>query len=304
VIFLYHRIVADSSPRERWCVGQALPLGSFIRQIRWLADAFPIVSLSEYLGERRRARGPVRRLVTLTFDDGVGSTFRRVFPFLEENRLPATFFITTGHLEAGRLLWFCYLNALCFENGYDEVVCDGRTFPLRTLTERIGARRELEALARQREDPTEFTAEMEKSYPLSPDLQTEYGGMSYEELRIAANCRNLEIGSHTVTHPFLSRMSRARQAPQITESQRTLSEKTGRTIRYFAHPAGDYDRVTLGLLRETGFEAGFATISRKLGSDDTFELDRIGVYSVPLWKVKLKAWGAVGLARRLGVRIG
>ena len=51
-------------------------------------------------------------------------------------------------------------------------------------------------------------------------------------------------------------------------------------------------------------EAAVATISRELGSDELFELDRIGIYSTPLWKVKLKAWGAVDLARRFGLRVG
>ena len=304
MIFLYHSIVDDTAPSERWCLGQALPSCSFQRQVRWLARTFSLVSLSEYLEAKRKAREPLRRLATLTFDDGVGSTFRRVYPFLRANQIPAAFFVSTGHLEGGRLLWFCYLNALCFEKGYETVSCNGRSFRLRTLSERIEARRALEAQARRRGDPSDFTRELEETYPLPPDLQTEYGGMSYEELRLAADCGNLEIGSHTITHPFLSQMSPTGQAQQIIESQRTLSQRTGRPIRYFAHPAGDYDRETLRLLKEAGFEAGFATISRKLGSDEMLELDRIGIYSVSLWKVKLKAWGVARMARRFGVRVG
>jgi len=304
VILLYHSITDDIAPPERWCLGQALPLRSFERQVRWLAATFPVVSLSEYLKEKRRGRGSMRKLATLTFDDGVASTFRRVYPFLEENQIPATFFISTGHLQGGRLLWFCYLNALCFEEGYEEISCDGRSFPLRTLAERIEARRDLEAQARISDDPNDFIRALESSHPLSFELREEYGGMSREQLRVAGNSDLVEIGSHTVTHPFLSRKSRADQAEEITESQRVLSELTGRRIRYFAYPAGDYDRETLDLLKEAGFEAAFATISRELGSDEFFELDRIGIYSTPLWKVKLKAWGAVDLARRFGLRVG
>lgn len=304
VIFLYHSIIDDAAPLERSCLGQALPSRSFQRQVSWLAAAFSIVPLAEYLEEKRKSRALVRRLAALTFDDGVGSTFRRVFPFLEQKRIPATFFLSTGHLEGGRLLWFCYLNALCFENSYEEVTSEGRVFPLRTLAERIEARRVLEALARRGDDPSDFTRELESAYPLPLELREEYGGMTHAQVRAAAASHHVEIGSHTVTHPFLSRKSRGEQYEEIRESRTVLSALTDRSIRYFAYPAGDYDHETLGLLRQEGFEAGFATISRKLGPDEILELDRIGIYSAALWKVKLKAWGAVDLARRVGLRVG
>lgn len=304
MIVLYHSIVDDSAPPARWCIGQALPLRGFQRQVHWLSRALRFLPLSEYLKERRNGRGRGRKLAALTFDDGLGSTFRRIFPFLRANGIPATFFISTGHLEGGTLLWFCYLNALCFEDGYGEVSWEGRSFPLGTLAERIEARRALEALARRGDDPSDLTRRLQSQYPLRPELLEEYGGMTHEQLRAASDWPDLEIGSHTVTHPFLSRKSRAAQAEEINHSRQELSALTGRRIRYFAYPAGDYDRQTLRLVQEGGFEAAFATLSRKLGADDIFELDRIGVYSVPLWKVKLKVWGAVRLARRLGLEVG
>ena len=85
---------------------------------------------------------------------------------------------------------------------------------------------------------------------------------------------------------------------------RTLAAVTGGNVRYFAYPSGDYDRETLQVVRDQGFEAAFATISRRLGSDPSYEIDRIGIYSDALWKLKLKAWGAADLARRLGMRVG
>ncbi|HYK43222.1 MAG TPA: polysaccharide deacetylase family protein [Thermoanaerobaculia bacterium] len=304
MIFLYHSVVADNSPPARWCIGQALPAESFRRQVLWLSRAFQFLPLPEYLDERKKARRSIRRIAALTFDDGVGSTFRRVAPFLEENRVPATFFISTGHLQGGKLLWFCYLNALCFEDAYERISVEDLSLPLQTLEQRVFARRALETLARRGTDPGVFSEEMEKLYPLSDAVHEEYGGMTHADVSSAGASRNFEIGSHSVTHPFLSRQSPDRQSREILESRRVLSDLSGRQIRYFAYPAGDYDRGTLDLLRESGFEAGFATISRRIGSDETFELDRVGIYSPALWKVKLKAWGVATAARRLGVRVG
>ena len=303
MIFLYHSVVADSAPPERWCIGQALPAGSFRRQILWLARTFEFLPLPEYLDERKSA-SRARKIAALTFDDGVGSTFRRVAPFLEENRIPATFFISTGHLQGGRLLWFCYLNALCFEDTYERLSVEDLSLPLQTLEQRVFARRALETLASRGPEPSVFSQQMEERYPLSDEIHEEYGGMTHADLCAAGASGDFELGSHSVTHPFLSRQSRDRQSQEILESRQVLSDLSGKPVRYFAYPAGDYDRKTLEVLRDSGFEAGFATISRRIGTDEAFELDRVGIYSPALWKVKLKAWGAVDVLRRFGVRVG
>ena len=87
-------------------------------------------------------------------------------------------------------------------------------------------------------------------------------------------------------------------------SREILASLTGRRIRYFAYPAGDYDRETLGLVKEAKFDAALATIPLKIGAEPIFELERVGIYSPAVWKLKLKAWGAAGIARRLGRRVG
>ena len=79
---------------------------------------------------------------------------------------------------------------------------------------------------------------------------------------------------------------------------------TGQPVRYFAYPGGDYDLRTLALLREHGFEAGFATLPKKLGTDSRFEIARIGVYSASLAKMRLKVMGVASVARGLGMRVG
>jgi len=300
LILLYHSIVDDEAPAARWCIGQALPAKVFQEHLRWVAANFRLVSLREYLAGNGRAG---RRTMALTFDDGVGSTYRRVAPFLLENRIPATFFVSTGHLNGGPLLWFCYLNALCFERTHDEVVVEDRRFPLRDLPERIEARRGLESLARREPDPSVFTRELEHRYPISRGLLEEYGGMTQAQVRAAAESGSLEIGAHTVTHPFLTRLEPEARRREIERSREELAGLTGREVRYFAYPAGDYDRETLAATKRAGFDAAFATTSRRLGEPGPFEIDRVGIYSPPLWKLKLKARGAA-TARRLGIRVG
>jgi peptidoglycan/xylan/chitin deacetylase (PgdA/CDA1 family) len=66
----------------------------------------------------------------------------------------------------------------------------------------------------------------------------------------------VEIGSHTVTHPVLSRMPAATQRTEIRQSKAWLEEILGREVSSFAYPYGthaDYTEETAGIVREAGF---------------------------------------------------
>ena len=302
MILLYHGIVGESAPPERSCAAQALPLPVFVRHIGWIARRRRIVPLSEYLA-RRRARGAAR-VAALTFDDGLAETFERVEPYLRSEAIPATFLVSTAHARPGVALWFTSLDALCFEGEHPAVEAGGRQFALGSLSEKRQARRALGAMARQSGDAPAFAREMLARYPLSPAALEPYRGMSVETMRAAASGSLFEIGAHTVSHPYLTHIPLSARRVEIEECRREIEAAVGRRVRYFAYPGGDYDAATLALVRNAGYEAALATVSKHLEADDRYEIERVGIYSPPLWKVALKAAGVVPVARRLGFQVG
>ncbi len=257
--------------------------------------------MAEYLAGAPKKPG--RQMAAITFDDGMKATFENVSPVLRQEGLPATLFVSTVHLCGGELLWFSYLNALCFEGHYQEVTVEGRRFRLVTLEEKKQARNEMRAMAKQFQSPTAFVALMRTAYPLPPETLLEYAGMTGDQLVAAGEGDLVEIGSHTVTHPYLTRVSPAEQAREISESKRVLEALTGRPVRYFAYPGGDYDGAALERVRNSGYEAAFVTRPRGVGPG-RFEIGRVGIYSPSMIKFKLKAAGFVELAESVGIRVG
>jgi len=300
MILLYHNIADDSYPVERWHVGKGLPVSCFKQQILWLLRRRRVVSLKEYLDLTRYGSLPARNVVAITFDDGLASTFRRVLPTLRQWAVPATFFISTSHLENGRMLWFCYLNALCFEGAYEEIEVDGDRFKLTTPEQRNHARRTLGAIARISGSPKSFTDELANAYPLPTIIKAEYAGMSDDQLSLVSRSDYLEGGAHTVSHPFLDRLSRQQQEKEITESKCQLSDLLGKPVRFFAYPNGDYNESTLNVVKDAGFEAAFTTYSRTNGTGGRFEIARTGIYSKVFSRFWLKTHGASTVARLLG----
>jgi peptidoglycan/xylan/chitin deacetylase (PgdA/CDA1 family) len=87
-----------------------------------------------------------------------------------------------------------------------------------------------------------------------------------------------EIGSHTVTHPQLSQLDRARAAYEISESRRQLQRVTGTAVEHFCYPFGDHDEQSVELVREAGYLSAVTTRrGPALTSSDPLLLPRISV---------------------------
>ncbi len=304
MILLYHNLVPAFAPNGYTYTSLTLQEAVFERHIRWLSTYCEIVSLSDYLACIVGTQKGKKRRVAITFDDGTATSFACAFPILQKFKAPATFFVTTCHLNGGELMPGCYLNALCYEDIYPELELRGQRFSLETPAARKHTRQSIGALAEASENPFEYIRRLTQRYPLPPNIRALYEGMSVQQLSLAVNSGLIEIGSHTVTHPDLSRLPADQQKTEIQESQQILSDLTGREVRYFAYPSGQYDRKTIELVKRSGYLAAFATIPRNLGDDSVFELERVGIYSSSLLKVFLKVAGGAVVLRRMGVRVG
>lgn len=115
--------------------------------------------------------------------------------------------------------------------------------------------------------------------PVPPEVRRDlFDGMSVEQLRAAAANPLVTIGSHTVSHPFLTRLGDAELARELAESKRFLEDAGGRAVDLFAYPTGDYDRRTIAAVRAAGYRAAFVELCRGPGSG-RWEIPRVGLYS-------------------------
>ena len=90
IVLFYHR-VADDHPND-WTMSSK----GFKQQIDWMQENFDIVSLEE-AQNRISSTGNDRPTLSITFDDGYAENCEFALPLLVERRIPATYFVTTGH---------------------------------------------------------------------------------------------------------------------------------------------------------------------------------------------------------------
>lgn len=111
-------------------------------------------------------------------------------------------------------------------------------------------------------------------------LQTEHAGelacMSWDELRGLA-AEGWEVGSHTRSHPRLSRLGDEEIEAELRESRRECEEEMGTGCPSVAYPYSDYDERVVRIAGEVGYRFG-ATVPRGPRAALPLEWPRVGVY--------------------------
>jgi peptidoglycan/xylan/chitin deacetylase (PgdA/CDA1 family) len=120
--------------------------------------------------------------------------------------------------------------------------------------------------------------------------------MSWEQLRGLAD-RGWEIGSHTRTHPHLTRLADDELLGELRGSREECEAGVGRPCRSIAYPYGDYDDRVIEATGAAGYACA-ATLKALLPDPEPLGWPRTGIYHRdPLWRWWLKLSPAVTAAR-------
>ncbi len=102
--------------------------------------------------------------------------------------------------------------------------------------------------------------------------------MSWEELgRLAAD--GWEIGSHTVTHPLLTRCGDGDLQRELAGSRQVCTDALGVPCRSIAYPYGDVDQRVVRAAQAAGYEAA-AALPARWHQPRALEWPRVGVYRI------------------------
>jgi peptidoglycan/xylan/chitin deacetylase (PgdA/CDA1 family) len=105
-----------------------------------------------------------------------------------------------------------------------------------------------------------------------------------------------EIGSHTLTHPKLPKLSLAAAREEIVGSKKLLEDRFGRPVRHFCYPGGKWNEAVRDLVAEAGYETASTTLfGVNLPDTPRYELRRI----VPLTRTELVGKISHRLLRKL-----
>ena len=105
-------------------------------------------------------------------------------------------------------------------------------------------------------------------------FQDDVRAMNWEELRASASM-GVEIGSHTVWHPHLTRLGDAELNRELKGSKERIEDELGRPCRFLAYPYGEHDGRVRAAARSAGYQGAFALRAR---GGDRHAIPRVDIY--------------------------
>ncbi len=100
---------------------------------------------------------------------------------------------------------------------------------------------------------TDF-CELRRSHPRYGSTRRADLHLDWEDVR-ALRRAGLAIGSHTLSHPHLTRLPPAEARREIVDSRRLIEDAIGSEVEAFCYPSGDFGRRELVWVGEAGYRA-------------------------------------------------
>jgi len=280
-IFCYHHVNNDADP-----FAPAISTWLFEQQMKYIARHYKVVHLGKLM-DHLQGDG-TDSLMAITFDDGYSDNFHNALPILERYGLPATVFLATGGIDSRELLWFEQLAETIKKTSlehFDLEIDIPRRFWFRSATERLASNNGIFEVLRTLPDPErrEWLGRIVKQLGAPSVEKVDERMLTWDQIRMM-QARGVEFGGHTVTHPFLSRLTEEEGCREVSDCKKRIEDELQSRVEFFAYPNGrpqDFGQAGKDLIRKAGYRAAVTTI--KGANDpttDCMELRRGG----PFWE--------------------
>ena len=193
-----------------------------------------------------------KKRINISFDDGFRDVYQHAFPLFVKYRIPFTLFLTTDFPEGKADIWWIQMER-------DRSVEDFE----RLMKEIYESGRPMAAMMHERTGTV-------------PDPQLcQSLALSWSELREMVDSGLCTIGSHTVSHPGLTRIGMDACRQELEASRRIIQEKLGLEAVHLSYPHS----MENAAVRQAVSEAGYASAALGYGGsirkgDDRYRLHR------------------------------
>lgn len=208
--------------------------------------------------------------VILTVDDGWKNNKNNIAAVAKFYNIPITIFASTQPIATGEAYWWSYIAAANKKGLVSESV---------SALKKVSNEERMEILNK-----------------VKGQLTMEREALTVEEVKEIDTNTPVSIGSHTVTHPILTKCSDEQSGFEISESRKILQQWLHRDVNHFAYPNGEYTEREIKFLKESGYKTAFTTKPQYITADNFANL-----YTLPRFDVLEDVSFTENICRMTGV---
>ena len=125
--------------------------------------------------------------------------------------------------------------------------------------------------------------------------------LSDSEIKLISQTQ--EIGSHTLTHPDLTKLSLEKARKEIEESKKWLEQIINKQLKMFCYPKGKYNNQIIKLVKQAEYFGARTTRLRKLSFSDNYQMPTTCNVFAPDNKIKRDKKNGLALWHRKLIRL-
>lgn len=239
---------------------------NFALQLDYLLEHFNVISGAELSAWLYEGRELPPHAAMITFDDGYRDNWENAYPLLRERHLPAIIFLTTDYIDKKTPFYWDVL-AYAFRHssktqavlpmiGKQNWQTDDEMIKVMLAWTEVGK------CLPNTEKEKALQETLKVLDVLVPKDALQGLALSWDQIREMAE-NGIEMGSHTVSHPILTRIPAEQVKKELEESKKRIESELEKPVISFAYPNGgaaDFTRATQGLLRELGYRFAFSLL--------------------------------------------
>lgn len=287
IVLCYHRISNCFDDFNLMNVS----IDNFSSHMMYISKFYQTISLAEV---GRECFNDDKVKIAVTFDDGYEDVYKNALPILEKFSIPATVFVTTNNIDSNIENWpdevmRCCLQPRVFHGEYRmNNPYISSEWNISSFQSRIDLYNSLNAILSRLPNNIrkKEVIKLRKWAGYSSDSRESRRILNSQEIKELSKNPLITIGSHTLTHPFLSQLDKNEIRVELEQSKRKLEKIVGDEIELFAYPYGgkkSYNLSIIKLLKELGYKKAFTTISKNIDiNDNLYTLSRCVVYNYAL----------------------
>jgi len=229
----------------------------FEKCISWLKkNSFNLITCAELIAVLRKEKEAPKNAVWISLDDGWKDNMTNVLPYAIENKIPLTFFISTGPVEGSGVFWWRAAE------GLNHLLPE----PFKTDINKLW------------EVPEKIRTEVIKNLMENGGDKCEREAMIINDVKKIAEYEFMTIGSHTVNHVITPNCTDDELNFELSESKRKLEEWTGKKTDTFCYPNGDHSGKEEEFLTQNGYVMAVAADNKFITNDtDLYKVTRFSV---------------------------
>jgi peptidoglycan/xylan/chitin deacetylase (PgdA/CDA1 family) len=301
-VLAYHRVLPLDDP-ARFDFDLDLVSASvegLRNQMQLLSRRFRPMRLTQAVATLEAGERLPADAVVVTFDDGYDDNFRHAFPILRELGIPATFFVSTGHIDDGQPYAYDWLVHMILCTQADELSLPRLDLACPMPADRPSRRRlAQQVLDRVKSLPDAEQATLIAGLEAAWDLPRTAGHpdcrpMSWTQLR-EMHAAGFEIGSHGVHHRMLAKLPQHELEAELRQSRAALERELGAPVSLVSYPVGGegaFDARVMQAAREAGYRAACSYVC---GTNPASAFDRYALYRLPVERQMDTGWFAAML---------